>query len=103
MLHGPYKGVAPAAADVMAGHIGFMFDVVASALPPIKAGKMRAIAVTGAEPSPLLPDVPTLAETIPGFVGLGWFAIFGPRVMPPSVPAQPIGKSSGRDRLGPCV
>jgi len=85
LLHVPYKGVAPAAADVMAGHIGFMFDVVASAIPQIRAGKMRAIAVTGDARSPLLPDVPTVAETIPGFEGIGWFAIFGPRGMPPAV------------------
>lgn len=85
LLHVPYKGVAPATADVIAGHVGFMFDVVASALPNIKAGKVRPIAVTGSRRSPLLPDVPAIAETVPGFDGVGWFAIFGTKGMPEAV------------------
>jgi tripartite-type tricarboxylate transporter receptor subunit TctC len=83
--HVAYKGTAPAQQDVMAGHISFMFDVVSTAAPLIKAGKLRALGVTGKTRSRTLPDVPTIAESVPDFGGLGWFAFFGPKGMPPEV------------------
>jgi tripartite-type tricarboxylate transporter receptor subunit TctC len=85
LRHIPYKGVAPAQQDVMAGHIGFMFDVESTAAPMIKAGKLRGLGVTGNKRSAALPDVPAIAETVPDFGGLGWFAFFGPKGMPDEV------------------
>lgn len=83
--HIPYKGTAPAQQDVMAGHISFMFDVVSTAAPLIKAGKLRALGVTGKTRSRTLPDVPAIAESVPDFGGLGWFAFFGPKGLPPEI------------------
>ncbi len=85
MLHVPYKGTAPAQADVMGGHASMMFDVVSTAAPLIKGGKVRAIATTGAKRNPAMPDVPTVAETIPGYKVTGWFALFAPPNLPPAI------------------
>jgi tripartite-type tricarboxylate transporter receptor subunit TctC len=85
LRHIPYKGTAPAQQDVMAGHISFMFDVVSTAAPLIKAGKLRALGVTGKTRSRTLPDVPAIAESVPDFGGLGWFAFFGPKGLPPEI------------------
>lgn len=84
MLHVPYKGTAPAQADVMGGHASMMFDVVSTAAPLIKGGKVRAIATTGARRNPAMPDVPTVAETIPGYKVTGWFALLAPPNLPPA-------------------
>lgn len=84
MLHVPYKGTAPAQADVLGGHASMMFDVVSTAAPLIKAGKVRAIATTGEKRNAALPDVPTVAETLPGYKVTGWFALFAP----PNLPAE---------------
>jgi tripartite-type tricarboxylate transporter receptor subunit TctC len=78
MLHVPYKGTAPAQADVLGGHASMMFDVVSTAAPLIRAGKVRALATTGEKRNASMPDVPTVAETIPGYKVTGWFALFGP-------------------------
>lgn len=83
--HVPYKGTAPALNDLMAGHISSMFDIVGSSAPAVKAGKLRALGVSSKTRSRLLPDVPAIAESIPGFEGVGWFAFFGPRGLPPEV------------------
>lgn len=80
--HVPYSGAAPALRDVMAGHVGFMFDIVGSSAPLVKAGKLKALAVTGRQRSASLPDVPALAETVPGFEGVGWLAFFAPKGLP---------------------
>lgn len=85
MLHVPYKGTAPAQADVMGGHASMMFDVVSTAAPLIKGGKVRAIATTGEKRNASMPDVPTVAETIPGYKVTGWFALFAPPNLPPAV------------------
>jgi tripartite-type tricarboxylate transporter receptor subunit TctC len=83
--HIPYKGTAPAQQDVMAGHISFMFDVVSTAAPLIKAGKLGALGVTGKTRSRTLPTVPAIAESVADFGGLGWFAFFGPKGLPPEI------------------
>jgi tripartite-type tricarboxylate transporter receptor subunit TctC len=82
--HVPYKGSAPAMTDLIAGQIPLSIDTVAAALPQLKAGKIKAIAVTGPARAPQLPDVPTVAESgYPGFVADSWLALAAPRGIPP--------------------
>jgi tripartite-type tricarboxylate transporter receptor subunit TctC len=84
--HVPYKGSAPALADLVSGQIQMMFDNAPSALPQVKAGRIRAIAQTGAQRSPLLPEVPTMVEQgFPGFVVAGWGGMFAPAATPAPV------------------
>lgn len=86
LLHVPYRGSAPALADVIAGHVALMFDLQATAVPFVRQGKVRAIAVSGSQRSPLLPDVPTVAESgVPGFEVSAWFALFAPSKVPANV------------------
>lgn len=86
MTHIPYKGAAPAVIDLIAGHVSLMFDNLASALPNIKAARVRAIAVTTLKRSPLLPELPTISESgLPGFDVSTWFGIFAPANTPPDV------------------
>jgi tripartite-type tricarboxylate transporter receptor subunit TctC len=71
--------------DVLAGHIQMGFVSAGSAVPNWKAGKLKLIAVGGKKRLPELPDVPTVAETVPGFEAVSWFGLFGPAGMPPAV------------------
>jgi tripartite-type tricarboxylate transporter receptor subunit TctC len=86
--HIAYRGSGPALADVVAGHVPIMFDGIPSSLPLVQAGKLRAIAVTGTARLPAAPDIPTVAETIPGFDASGWFAVYAPAGTPPAVVAR---------------
>ena len=86
LTHIPYKGSGPALTDVGAGHVDLMLDVVLTSLPQIKAGRLRALGITSLQRSPLLPDVPTVAEQgYPGFEVLGWYGLFAPAGTPPAV------------------
>jgi tripartite-type tricarboxylate transporter receptor subunit TctC len=78
IVHVPYKGTAPALADLVAGQVDMMCDNLGVSLPQVKAGKLRALAVASARRSPALPEVPTLAETLPGFEAVAWFGIVAP-------------------------
>ncbi|MGM9486978.1 Bug family tripartite tricarboxylate transporter substrate binding protein [Ideonella sp. YS5] len=87
--HVPYKGSAPAMTDLIAGQIPLSIDTVAAALPQLKAGKIKAIAVTGATRAPQLPDVPTVAESgYPGFTADSWLALAAPRGLPQEARAK---------------
>ena len=89
MTHIPYKGAAPDVIDLMAGQVSLMFDNMASALPYIKAGRVRALAVTTLKRSPLLPQLPTISEVgLRGFDISTWFGIFAPAGTPPDVVAK---------------
>ena len=88
LQHVPYKGVAPALNDVLGGQLPMLFASLPSSLANIKAGKLRAIAVSGATRSPVLPDVPTVAETVPGYIGTLWIGLFAPAGVPPDVLAR---------------
>ena len=82
MTHVPYKGRQFAIPDLIGGSIQVMFDNMPSALPMAKEGKIRALAQTTARRSPAAPDVPTVAETVPGFEATTWFAMFAPANVP---------------------
>ena len=83
MVHIPYKGAAPAVTDLLAGHVSLMFDNMASALPNVKAARVRALAVTTLRRSPFLPDVLTISEAgLRGFDIGTWFGIFAPAGTP---------------------
>jgi tripartite-type tricarboxylate transporter receptor subunit TctC len=83
-----YKGSAPALQDLVAGQVQMMFDNLPSAFPLISAGKLRALAVTSAQPSPVLPNVPTVASVLPGFVEVTWWAVLGPAGIPADTAAK---------------
>jgi tripartite-type tricarboxylate transporter receptor subunit TctC len=85
IVHVPYKGTAPAITDVMGGQVQFMFNSMPAVWPLAKAGKLRAIAHGGTKRSPAAPDVPTVAETIPGFQCTTWYAMLAPRATPPAI------------------
>jgi tripartite-type tricarboxylate transporter receptor subunit TctC len=83
MTHVPYKGAAPAMTDLIGGNIQLMFDNLASSLAQVRAGKIRALAVTTARRSPLAPELPTVAESgLPGFDISTWFGVFAPAGTP---------------------
>lgn len=81
----PYKGVPQIIVDILGGQIDFTIADLPSVLPQIRAGKMRALAVTSPDPAPELPGVPTLSRTIEGFTLLGWYALFAPAGTPEPV------------------
>jgi tripartite-type tricarboxylate transporter receptor subunit TctC len=88
MQHVPYKGRQFAIPDLVGGQIQLMFDNMPSALPMAKEGKIRAVAQTTAKRSAAAPDVPTVAETVPGFEATTWFAVFAPAGTPKDVVAK---------------
>ena len=89
MTHIPYKGAAPAVVDLIAGHVSLMFDNLSSALPNIKIGRVRALAVTTLKRSPLLAELPTISEQgLRGFDISTWFGIFAPAGTPPEIIAR---------------
>jgi tripartite-type tricarboxylate transporter receptor subunit TctC len=86
MTHVPYRGAAPAYSDVISGRTPVFFDNLASALGQIKGGSVRALGVTGTKRSPLLPDVPTIAEAgVPGYQNYVWFGLWAPKNTPKPV------------------
>jgi len=86
MTHVPYKGSAPALQDLIGGQVQLMFDNLPPSLPQIKAGKLRALAVTSLARAPALPDVPTMAEAgLPGYEASSWFGVLAPAGTPPAI------------------
>jgi tripartite-type tricarboxylate transporter receptor subunit TctC len=81
----PYRGTAPAVQDVLAGQVQLMFAAVGNVQQHIKAGKLKALGVTSARRLPEFPDLPTIAETLPGYESSAWFGLFGPARMPPEL------------------
>lgn len=89
ILHVPYKGSAPAVQDLLGGQVQAMFDNLPSVLPLIRSGQLRALAVTTAERTPLLPDTPTIAESgLPSFDTGAWFALLAPKSIAPAVRSE---------------
>jgi tripartite-type tricarboxylate transporter receptor subunit TctC len=85
MIHVPYRSDAPAIADLIAGQVQVMFDPIVACIEQVKGGTLRALAVTTAERSPTLPDVPTVAETVPGYEARGFQGIGAPRGTPTEI------------------
>ena len=81
----PYKGTGPALADVIGGQVELMFVSAVIGIPQIKGGKIKAYGVTSPKRLPQLPDVPAIAELVPGFESNAWFGLFGPARLPPDV------------------
>jgi tripartite-type tricarboxylate transporter receptor subunit TctC len=87
--HVPYKGGGQSVADLIAGHVAWTIEGMNVNLPQAKAGKLRAIAVTSAQRSPALPDIPTIAESgIPGYEYIGWVGLAAPAATPKPVIAK---------------
>ena len=85
MVHVAYRGAGNAMTDLIGGQVQLMFDTMAASIPHIKAGKIRALAITTAARSSLLPDLPTVAESVPGYESIGPFGLGAPKETPPAV------------------
>jgi tripartite-type tricarboxylate transporter receptor subunit TctC len=96
MLHVPYRGAAPALTDLMGGQVQVLFDNMPSSIEYIRAGKLRALAVTTATRSDALPGVPTVAETVPGYEASAWFGLGAPKGTPPEI----VGKLNAAVNAG---
>ncbi|UOK71593.1 Bug family tripartite tricarboxylate transporter substrate binding protein [Ancylobacter polymorphus] len=88
MQHIPYQGAGPALVDVLSGQVPIMFDNLPSSTSHIKSGKLRALGVTTAKRAPSFPDVPAIAEAVPGYETYTWNAVFAPAGTPPDVVAK---------------
>jgi tripartite-type tricarboxylate transporter receptor subunit TctC len=96
LVHVPYRGDAPALVDLMGGQIQVMFDLTAAALPFIKASKLRALAVTSAVRMPALPDLPPIADVLPGYEATSFEGIPAPK----NTPAEIIDKLNKAINVG---
>ena len=85
VVHVPYKGSPPAVNDVLSGRIQFMLNSIPSVLPLLKAGRVRALGISTVRRSPSVPDVPPIADTVPGYEYVQWFAMMAPAGTPPAV------------------
>ncbi|MGI8896274.1 MAG: tripartite tricarboxylate transporter substrate binding protein [Casimicrobiaceae bacterium] len=85
LLHVPYKGSTQAHPDLLSGQVGIMFDTIVAVMPHLKSGRLKALATTGKTRSTLLPDVATVAETVPGYEASSWGGIIGPAGTPEEV------------------
>jgi tripartite-type tricarboxylate transporter receptor subunit TctC len=88
IVHVPYKGNVPAITDLLGGQTSMAFATMPTVLPHVRAGKLRPLAVLGTARSPALPDVPTAAESVPGFEVSNWIGLFGPAGTPPAIVAR---------------
>ena len=82
LVHIPYRGTALAIPDLASGKVDVLFDSLPSGLPHVKEGRLRALGITSLKRSPLLPDLPPVSDTIPGFESVTWFGMYGPKGMP---------------------
>ncbi len=89
LLHVPYKGTGQALADLLAGHVNLMFAPAQTVMPYVRAGKLKAFAVTGLKRSEILPYLPTVAESgLPGYEAVGWFGLLAPAATPKATVAK---------------
>ena len=85
VVHIPYKGTALAIPDLVSGKVDVLFDSLPTGLPHVRDGRLRALGVTSAKRTPLAPDLPAIAEVLPGYESTTWFGLFGPRNLPADV------------------
>jgi tripartite-type tricarboxylate transporter receptor subunit TctC len=85
IVHIPYRGTALAIPDLISGKVDVMFDSLVTGLPHVRDGKLRALAVTSEKRSTLAPDLPTIADVLPGFESVTWFGLYGPKNLPADV------------------
>ena len=85
LLHIPYKGITPALTDTVAGQVQMIISVIPAILPTVKAGRVRALGVTSAKRTALVPEIPTIAETVPGYEFIGWYGLAAPAKTPVAV------------------
>lgn len=90
LVHIPYRGTALAIPDLVSGKLDVLFDSLPSGLPHVKEGRLRALGITSAKRSPLLPDLPAISETVPGYETVTWFGMYGPK----GLPADIVGRIS---------
>lgn len=95
MIHVPYKGAGPATIDLLSGQISWMVGTILPSMPHIRSGRLRALAVTGAKRSPVLPEVPPVADTLPGFESVSWYGVAAPGGTPKDVVAK-LNREIGR-------
>jgi tripartite-type tricarboxylate transporter receptor subunit TctC len=88
IVHVPYKGITPALTDLMAGQIQMAFAVVPAVLPHVKSNKLRALGVSGLKRTRLAPELPTIAETVPGYEVIGWYGLLAPTGAPAAIIAK---------------
>jgi tripartite-type tricarboxylate transporter receptor subunit TctC len=85
MVHVPYRGGAPALTDLIAGQVQVMFDNIPTSADHVRSGRLRGLAVTGAERSQVLPDLPTVAEFLPGYEASAWYGLGAPKDTPAAI------------------
>jgi tripartite-type tricarboxylate transporter receptor subunit TctC len=96
LVHVPYKGGGPAVIDLVGGHVGILFSNIVAVAPHVKSGRLRALAVTTAARTPLLPDLPTMAEAgVPGFDAESWTGVLGPANLPRAI-VERVGRDADR-------
>lgn len=85
ILHVPYKGGTPPLTNTLTGEVDMSIQPIAQVLPMIKSGKLRTLGVTSAKRTPLVPDLPTIAETVPGYEFIGFYGLVAPAKTPPTI------------------
>ena len=85
IVHIPYRGTALAIPDLVSGKLDLMFDSLPTGLPHVREGRLRALAVTSAKRTPMAPDLPAVAEVLPGFESNTWFGLYGPKGLAPDI------------------
>jgi len=88
VTHIPYKGTALAIPDLIAGNVDVLFDSLPTGMPHVRDGRLRALGVTSLKRSPLAPELPPIADTLPGFESSTWFGMYGPKALPPEIVAR---------------
>jgi tripartite-type tricarboxylate transporter receptor subunit TctC len=88
LVHIPYRGTALAIPDLVSGKVDVLFDSLPSGLPHVKEGRLRALGITSLKRSSLLPDLPAISETVPGYESVTWFGMYGPKGMPADLVAR---------------
>lgn len=103
MVHVPYKGTGPAMIELLGGHLSLMFDVIMTSLPHVQAGKLRTLGVSSLKRAPIVPEVPTIAESgYPGFEAIVWFGLFAPTGTSPDI-VRKISEDTARILATPAM